>query len=107
VDRDEVGGLARTDADRCQAGGAGELGLAAEAPGASDLADELGRGQRPDAGLGRQLWRDLGDQLADLGLERVDRLGQLAQAAQLVAGNPDAHRLLGAGQTPADPDRAA
>jgi hypothetical protein len=42
--------------------------------------------------------RDLGD----LGLERGDRSDQLAQAAQLVAGDPDARRLLGASQTPPD-----
>jgi hypothetical protein len=44
--------LARTDGDRCQAGGAGELGVAGKAGGARDLADELARGQRPEAGLG-------------------------------------------------------
>jgi hypothetical protein len=37
-------GLAGADRDRRHAGGAGELGLAAEALGAGDLADELGRG---------------------------------------------------------------
>ena len=57
----------------------------------------------PNPGSAEQLRRDPGDELGDLGLERFDRLGQLAQAAQLVAGDPDAHRLLGPGQAPADP----
>ena len=67
-------GLARADRDRGQAGGAGELGVAGKAAGAGDLADELGRRQRPEAGLGEQLRRDLGDELGDLGRERLDRL---------------------------------
>ena len=67
-------GLAGADRDRGEAGGAGELGVGGEAVGAGDLADELGRGQRPEAGLGEQLRRDLGDELGDLGLERLDRL---------------------------------
>ena len=33
--------------------------------------------------------------LGDHDLERLDRLGELADPAQLVAGDPDAHRLLG------------
>ena len=61
----------------------------------------LAGGQRPEAGLGEQLRRDLGDELGDLGLERVDGRRELAQAAQLVAGDPDARGLLGAGQAPA------
>ncbi|HZC12970.1 MAG TPA: hypothetical protein VE270_03025, partial [Thermoleophilaceae bacterium] len=67
-----------TDGDRCQSSRASELGIGREAPGASDLADELGGGQRPEAGLGQQLWRDLGDELGDLGLERLDGLRELA-----------------------------
>ena len=61
-------GLAGADRDRGDAGGAGELGVGGEAAGAGDLADELGRGQRPEAGLGEQLRRDLGDELGDLAL---------------------------------------
>ena len=99
-------GVAGADRDRGQAGGAGELGVGGEAVGAGDLADELGRGQWPEAGLGEQLRRDLGDEGGDLGLERLDRLGEFAQAAQLVAGDPDAHRLLGPGEPPADPRRS-
>jgi hypothetical protein len=45
---------------------------------AGDLADELGGGQRSEARLVQQLRRDLGDERGDLGLERVDRLGELA-----------------------------
>ena len=50
----------------------------------------------PKPGSDEQLRRDLGDELGDLGLERLDRLRELADAAQLVAGDADAHRLLGA-----------
>ena len=64
-------GLAGADGDRSDAGGAGELGVVGEPGGAGDLADELGRGQRPEAGLGQQLRRDPGDKLCDLGLERL------------------------------------
>ena len=65
-------GLAGADGDRRDAGGACELGVGGEAVGAGDLADELGGGQRPEAGLGEQLRRGLGDEVGDLGLERVD-----------------------------------
>ena len=57
-------GVAGADGDRSDAGGARELGVAGEAGRAGDLADELGRGQRPEAGLAEQLRRDLGDELA-------------------------------------------
>jgi len=66
-------GLAGADWDRCDAAGAGELGVASEAVGAGDLADQLARGQRAEARLGERLRRDLGDELGDLCLERVDR----------------------------------
>src|SRR4051812_37210684 len=95
-------GLARADGDRSDAGRARELGVAGEAAGAGDLADELGGGQRSQAGLAKQLRRDAGDQLGDLGLERLDRLAQLADAAKFVAGDANAHRLLGAGRAPRD-----
>src|SRR3954462_2688589 len=39
----------------------------------------------------------------DLALEPGDGLGELAQPAQLVARDPDTHRLLGPGQAPRDP----
>jgi hypothetical protein len=44
-------GSARADRDRCQAGGAGELGVGGKAGGAGDLADQLRGGQRPEPGL--------------------------------------------------------
>jgi len=50
-------GLAGADRDRGDAGGAGELGFGAKAAGAGDLAEQLGRGQGPEAGLGEQLRR--------------------------------------------------
>ena len=40
--------------------------------GAGDLADQLAGGQRSEAGLSQQLRRRLGDELCDLGLERID-----------------------------------
>src|SRR5215211_55920 len=97
--------VARAGGDRRDAGGARELGGRGEALGAGDLADELGRRQRPEAGLVKQLRRDLLHERADLALEPVDRQRQLAQAAQLVARDLDAHRLLGAGEPPADAGR--
>ena len=59
----------------------------------------------PAARLGDQLGRDCGHELCDLGFEGLDRGGQFAQPTQLVAGDPDAHRLLGARQAPRDLDR--
>jgi hypothetical protein len=88
-------GLAGADRDRSDAGGPGELGVACEAAGAGDLADELGRGQRPKPGSRAAAARS-GRRAGDLGLERLDGLRELADAAQLVAGDADAHRLLGA-----------
>src|SRR5829696_3358255 len=44
-------GLAGADGDRRDAGGAGKLGVACEAVGAGDLADELGRDQWPEPRL--------------------------------------------------------
>ena len=82
-----------------------ELGRCREAFSAGDLADELGSDQRPEAGLGEQPRRDLLDQDGDVALELIDRGGQLAQAAQHVARDLDAHRLLSASQAAADPRR--
>ena len=91
-------GVARADRDRGDAGGAGELGVRREPVRAGDLADELGRGQRPEPRLGEEVRGDLGDQVGDLGFQRLDGLGELAQPAQLVAGDPDARGLLGSGE---------
>ena len=63
-------GVARAGGDRRDAGGAGELGWGREALGAGDLADELGRRQRSEPGLGEQLRRDRGDE-AGRSLPRV------------------------------------
>ena len=57
----------------------------------------------PQPGSATRCGSEAADQVGDLGFERPDRLGEFAQAAQLVAGDPDAHRLLGARQAPADP----
>jgi hypothetical protein len=94
--------LSRAGGGRCDARRAGEPGRCGEALSAGDLADELGGHQRPEARLAEQLRCDLPDELADLALELVDRLRELAQSAQLVARDPNAHRLLRAGQPPAD-----
>jgi hypothetical protein len=91
-------GVAGADGDRGKAGGARELGIAGEPVGAGDLADELGRGQRTEPGLAEQPRRDL----SDLGLQRLDRVRGLADAAQLVTGDANAHRLLGAREPPGD-----
>jgi hypothetical protein len=48
------------------------------------------------------LRRDLANELGDLGLERLDGLRELADAAELVAGDPDTHGLLGARESPGD-----
>ena len=88
--------------DRGRAGGAGELGVGGEAAGVGDLADQLGRGQRAAAAFGPQPRREGGGERGELALEVVDRAGQLADAAQFVARDPDADALLGAGQAPGD-----
>jgi hypothetical protein len=58
-------GSSRAGGDRGDPRGSGELGVGGEAIGAGDLTDEFGRGQRPAAALGDELWRDLGDQVGD------------------------------------------
>src|SRR5262245_39674049 len=65
--------VARADGYGSDAGGSRELGVAGEGLGAGDL-----------------------------GLERFDRLRELADPAQLVAGDADAHRLLDAREPPRD-----
>ncbi len=70
---------------------------------AGDLADQLAGGQGAEAGFCEQLRRGLGDELGDLGFERIDRVRELAHVTQLVAGDPDAHGLFGARQAPRDP----
>src|SRR6478672_8125882 len=59
----------------------------------------------PQPGSATSWGRDRGHELCDLGFEGLDRGGQFAQPTQLVAGDPDAHRLLGARQAPRDLDR--
>src|SRR3954467_7951615 len=52
-------GVARADGDRSDAGGACQLGVSGESARAGDLADELGRGQRSEAGFAEELRGDL------------------------------------------------
>ena len=61
----------------------------------------------PNPGSVEQLRSDRGDELGDLCLERLDRLGELADAPQFVAGDADAHRLLRPREAPRDPRRPA
>jgi hypothetical protein len=64
-------------------GGSGqprELGVAGEASDAGDLADQLGRGQRRAAGVGRQPWSEGGNERGELLLECRDRARELADA---------------------------
>jgi hypothetical protein len=65
--------VARARGDRRDAGGTSELRRGREALGAGDLADELGRDQRPEPRLVEQLRRDLCDECGDLALELADR----------------------------------
>src|SRR5512132_15072 len=95
-----LAGIGATPATRASFAGV------AKAPRAGDLADEVGGDQRPEAGFAEQLRRDVLDERGDLALELVDGLGELAPAAQHVARDAHAHRLLGACHTAADPRRA-
>jgi hypothetical protein len=60
--------------------------------------DELGGGQHTAAWFGEQRCAG-GNERAELGVQLVDGAGELADAAQLVARDPDARGLLGAAQT--------
>ena len=71
--------------DRGGSGQPRELGVAGEASDAGDLADQLGRGQRPAAGVGRQPWSEGGNERGELLLECRDRARELADALELVA----------------------
>jgi hypothetical protein len=57
--------------------GAGQLGVGGEPLGAGDLADQLAGRERPEARLGEQLRRGLGDELGDLRLEQSALAGTL------------------------------
>src|SRR3954454_3865434 len=96
-------GVSRAGGDPCDARRAGEPGRCAKALGAGGLAGELGGDQRPESRLAEQLRCDLPDERADLALELVDRLRELAQSAQLITRDANARRLLRAGEPPADP----
>jgi hypothetical protein len=70
---------------------------------AGDLTDQLGRGQDAAAWLGQQPWRKFGDEGGELVLERIDRPGELTDAAQLVACDPDPRGLVGAREASGGP----
>jgi hypothetical protein len=101
-------GVARRGGQWRGAGAAGQLGVGRKAVRAGDLADQLGGGQRSAPLFGQQRRRRLGDQVGQLGLQRVDRPGELADAAKLVTRDPDAGQLSGTSETAVDavlPDR--
>ncbi len=70
------------------ASGAGELGVVRGPVDAGDLAEQRGGDQHAAAGLGQQLWRELRDESCELVLDPVDGAGEVADATQLVAGDP-------------------
>ena len=84
------------------AGGAREFGVAGEAGDVGDLAEQLGGGQDAAAAFGEQPRRERGDQGSEFGVEVVDGPGELADAAEFVAGDPDARGLRGAAQARGD-----
>src|SRR3954453_10767768 len=86
----ELTGMGATPAARAS------LASVANRPAPAISPTRLGRGQRPDARLAEQLRRELRDELGDLGLECLQRGAELADAAELVAGDAHAHRLLSA-----------
>jgi hypothetical protein len=65
-----------------------KLGVGAEALNPGDLADQLGRGQRPAAREREQLRRLAPHERLDLALEPVGLAGQLAAAADELATDP-------------------
>ena len=65
---------------------AGERCSRAEAADPGRLADELGRRQMPAADKGQERRRDQDRHRPDLAFERVDRVGQLTDPAEQVAG---------------------
>ena len=78
------------------------MGVGGEAVDPGDLADELRGEQHADPGFGEQLRRDLVDQGGDLVVEVFGGAGELAGAADHVAGDRDLDGLLGAGEPGGD-----
>ena len=95
----ELAGIGATPATRASLAGVAKRCAPAISP--TSLAAMSG----PNPGSASSCGAICLDELGDVALELVDRGGQLAQAAQHVARDPDAHRLLGAGEAPADPRR--
>src|SRR5918911_415645 len=91
-------GVARGRGDGRAAAGARELGVAAEAVGAGDLADQLGSGERAAPSLCDQLRRVAFNEHRELSLELADALGARGDLANELARYPHACGLLGAGQ---------
>ena len=75
-----------------------EFGVGREAVDAGDLADQFGGDEDAAAAFGEQRWCGLGDEGASSRFERVDGAGELADASQLIARDPDPRGLLGAGE---------
>ena len=94
--------LARADRDRGDAGGAGELGVVAEASAPAISPTSLAAVRGPKPGSVSRCGATWATRSAISASSALIGVGQLAQAAQLVAGDPDAHRLLGAREAPGD-----
>jgi hypothetical protein len=92
---DDAGGRRRARQPR-------ELGVAGEACDASDLADQLGRDQRPATRISGKPRRERDDERGKLLLEVIDRAREIADAVELIARNTDARGLLGSGQAPGE-----
>jgi hypothetical protein len=95
-------GVPRRCGNWCGPGDAGELRVAVEALHAADLTDELRGDQDPAAAFGEQLRGDLCDEYRELALELADGSGQLADAAELIARDPNPGVLLGASEATGD-----
>ena len=95
--------FAAAGVEGCDAGVAGELGVAWEAADGADLAEQLGGAERPAA---RELERAPSDRARarlEVAVELADRTGQAAAAAEEVTGDPHLRRLLQTGEPAADP----
>src|SRR5512144_2766025 len=89
--------LSRGGRDRSDPGDPGKLRIGGEPPGASDLRDQLRRGERRAPRQLKQLRRIALHQDPDLALELPRSAGAAADLDHQLAGDPNAGGLLGAG----------
>ena len=97
----ELAGIGATPAARASLAGVAKRWAPAISP--TSLAAVSG----PNPGSVSSCGAICGDELGDLALECLDRLGELADAPQLVAGDADAHRLLSPREPAGDARRPA